>query len=223
MGAKARQKRAKAREEMWLRLAQQPGTHLVWESRRWWGGGCELSTAEQQAIASCRVSFRSVFADPVTVSAGGMSFINKKLFVDVGWPRQWPPGVLEIARLPEGSGQKVTSAVRARLESLRQIVDETGTPVLYTYGIHYAGRADTCITFPDRRWLEFPVWGRFKADAIMTAVDQDGNEVAEYRAPGRVRDTVEITVHPDWKLTDELVLVIAISAGWLHPYFAAHA
>ena len=72
----------------------------------------------------------------------------------------------------------------------------------------------------DRRWLEFPVVrGGFKAhDAIMTAVDQDGNKVAEYQAPRWLRQTV-ITVHPDSTLTDELVLVIAISAPWLHSYF----
>jgi hypothetical protein len=53
----------------------------------------------------------------------------------------------------------------------------------------------------------------------MTAVDQDGNNVAHYRAPSPRQPTVEITVHPDWELTDELVLAIAISAPWLHSYF----
>jgi hypothetical protein len=77
------------------------------------------------------------------------------------------------------------------------------------------------IRFPDRRYLRFPVWGAFKVHAIMTAVDQDGNEVAQYRVPSRhlFRQKVEIAVHPDWELTDELVLVIAISAPWLHSYF----
>ena len=30
---------------------------------------------------------------------------------------------------------------------------------------------------------------------------------------------LSVVVHPDWTLTDELVLVIAISAPWLHSYF----
>jgi hypothetical protein len=30
---------------------------------------------------------------------------------------------------------------------------------------------------------------------------------------------VEITVHPDWNLTDELAFVIAVSDGWLWSYF----
>ena len=51
-----------------------------------------------------------------------------------------------------------------------------------------------------------------------------GNRVARYRfadQPGRKwsSDSVEIIVHPRQKLTDELALVLAISAGWLEEYF----
>jgi hypothetical protein len=58
----------------------------------------------------------------------------------------------------------------------------------------------------------------------MTAVDQARKRVARYRIIegfNRRRKSVEITVHPDWKLTDELVLAIAISAPWLDMYFNA--
>jgi hypothetical protein len=58
----------------------------------------------------------------------------------------------------------------------------------------------------------------------MTAVDQAGNRVARYRTTGRDRQhgwgSVEIIVHPHWKLTDELVLAIAISAPELGSYFS---
>jgi hypothetical protein len=56
----------------------------------------------------------------------------------------------------------------------------------------------------------------------MTAVDQAGTKVARYRfAPTRTgaRMRVEITVHPDQRLTDELTLAIAESAPWLRSYF----
>jgi hypothetical protein len=154
----------------------------------------------------------------MTVSAGGKSFAGTKA-LDPGFPRSWPPGFAEIVGHPEG--QKLTGAVRTRVADLGQFVDETGTPVLYTTGRHYNRRAGACVTFPDRRWLEFPVWGTFKVHAIMTAVDQDGNKVAQYRVPSLnpFRQTVEITVHSDRTLTDELVLAIAISAPWLHSYF----
>lgn len=56
----------------------------------------------------------------------------------------------------------------------------------------------------------------------MTAVDQAGNRAARYRIISSryfAGDTVEITVRPDWKMTDELALAIATSAPWLNGYF----
>jgi hypothetical protein len=55
----------------------------------------------------------------------------------------------------------------------------------------------------------------------MTAVDQAGDRAVRYRIISSryfTGDTVEITVHPDWKLTDGLALAILISAPWLHEY-----
>lgn len=59
------------------------------------------------------------------------------------------------------------------------------------------------------------------AEIIMTAVDQAGNKVARYRiiGPGFFGRPVEIIVHPDQQLTNELVLAIVISAPWLLSYF----
>jgi DivIVA domain-containing protein len=64
--------------------------------------------------------------------------------------------------------------------------------------------------------------GDWYANAIMTAVDQAGNKIARYRrVAGRtgIDQKVEITIHPNQKLTDELVLAIAKSAHWLGKYF----
>jgi hypothetical protein len=56
----------------------------------------------------------------------------------------------------------------------------------------------------------------------MTAMDQAGNKVARYRlAPAKhkwwtdVTNTVEIMVHPEQRLTDDLAIAIAFSAPWL--------
>ena len=223
----ARRKQETARrKETWHGLAQQPGTHLRWESP--WGWRAELRTAEQQAIAAVRGRFGpGVESRRVTViSAGGRSFTGNKVEIpDPGNPASWPPGIAEIIRHSGASSQKPTRAFRAQLgaylNTLTEFVDETGTPVLYTIGRHFDHGSGACITFPDQRWLEFPVQRALKTHAIMTTVDQDENKVAQYRAPSLhpFRQTVEITVHPDWDLTDELVLVIAISAPWFYSYF----
>jgi hypothetical protein len=85
--------------------------------------------------------------------------------------------------------------------------------------------ACACVSFPDQRWLRFLVRGTKPANAIMTAVDQAGNKVIRCRI-SRLRNigsrtALEITVHPDWKLTDELALAIAMSdyCSWLRHYF----
>jgi hypothetical protein len=73
--------------------------------------------------------------------------------------------------------------------------------------------AGSYIKFPDQRWLRFPVRGTSRGNAIMTAVDQAGNKVARYRFTGAGK---EIAVHPDHRLTEELALVIAVSATWIN-------
>jgi DivIVA domain-containing protein len=98
----------------------------------------------------------------------------------------------------------------------RSLFDEAGMPVLHASGKNYYYSAKARIMFADnQRWLQFPVRGTGRANAIMTAVDQAGNRVARYR----LNHGVEITVHPGQQLTDELVLAIAISAPWLSSYF----
>jgi hypothetical protein len=115
---------------------------------------------------------------------------------------------------------------------LRELLDADGLPVLYVSGRHYNFADTGRITFPDQRWLKFPVEesGTRREDAIMTAVDQAGNKIARYRLArrpwwGHVADefteryAVEITVHLGQSLTDELMLALAISAKWLPQYF----
>lgn len=214
----------------WRDFGQQPGTHLRWVSagavRR------ELRTAEQQTIASLR------YGRPTTISTGGRTFTWKRV-TGSSWPdiaeivgRSRREGVhprFLAASTPQAKAiRKDGYAARVVLQ-LRELLDEAGTPILYASGKHLAEGAAACLTFPDQRWLRFPVRGtgfQGRRNAIMTAVDQDGNKVARYRitrrgynlmsgAPGRV----EITVHPDRKLTDELALAIAISAPWVGQYF----
>lgn len=107
----------------------------------------------------------------------------------------------------------------------RKLVDKTETPILYTSGKNFQRSAKARISFPDGRSLRFPVRGTYRPNAIMTAVDEAGNSVARYRIirftmGGLGRHNVEIAVHPGWELTDELMLVIMISAPQLSSYFA---
>jgi len=223
----------------WRDFGQQPGTHLRWVRAR--AVRCDLRTAEQQTIASLR------YGRPTTISTGGRTFAWKKV-TKSSWP-----DIAEIVRpsrgeifhphflaesTPQAKAIRKDGVTARAVLGLRELLDETGTPILYTSSGQQRGRVSAgCITFPDQRWLRFPVrhgWPRPGKNAIMTAVDQDGNKVARYRIPrtGYARrygitstisgapGQVEITVHPDRKLTDELVLAIVISAPWVGQYFA---
>jgi hypothetical protein len=212
-------------DSAWRDFGQLSGTHL------WFGkaarGLSELRTAEPQILASIRGVLDKTF------SAGGKSFTLQRTYAAES------PVVAEL----------LADAVRdhfghyARNTPIRTIqtdlgwklpgragglVDETGTPSLYTAGHNYKWRACACIVFPDRWRLRFLVRGSVLGNAIMTAVDQAGNRVARYRygrfdrskrKVQRSPDSVEIIVHPDRKLTDELALALALSAGWLEQYF----
>jgi hypothetical protein len=105
---------------------------------------------------------------------------------------------------------------------LRSLADRTGLAVLYTAGRHFDRVARGYVEFPGQRWLRFPVRGTARSNAIMTAVDQTGSQVARYRlAAGGVftRRAIEITVHPDQALTDELILTLSLSARWISTFF----
>ena len=204
----------------WRDFALLPGTHLWWV--RAGAVRCELRTAEQQTIASLR------YGRPSAISIGRRTFTWQRV-TGSSWP-----GIAEIVvrsrrewgcwdYLDPKTGEPGPGA-RAGLYN-RELLDETRMPILYTSGSH-RGRGDgACITFPDQRWLRFPVRGTKRANAIMAAVDQAGNHVAQYRIiGGKHRRTifwnmVEIAVHPGQELTDELVLAMTISARWLGSYF----
>jgi hypothetical protein len=202
----------------WNAFGQLPGVHLRWGRV---GGGCsELRTAEGEAIASLQDRRGS---ERMTASIGGRSFSFRK----TGPASPPSPGTAEIAarsfRDIRGHFAEAKHSRQQPAARIAELTDEAGTPILYVRGRHDFERAGASITFPDQRWLRFLVRGTERANAIMTALDQAGNNVARYRIIQngfkREKTSVEITVRPGRQLTDDLVLAIAISAPWLRPYF----
>jgi hypothetical protein len=209
----------------WRDFGRQPGTHLRWGAAGGRLGGPvreELRTPERQAIASRQSRWMNL---PATLSAGGRSFIYQNPGVPAGGAtRLWAGGVAAIAArtVRDRAGHFAAEALGSYAQQeetsrVRALVDDAGTPILYTSGVNYERRAYARVTFPDGRWLRFLVRGTRRANAIMTAVDQTGNNVARYRLPTKY--SVEITVHPGQELTDELVLAITTSAPALSSYF----
>jgi hypothetical protein len=211
-------------DSAWRDFGQVPGTPLRFPKT---ARGAKLLTAEQQTIASVRGFGRETF------STGERSFTLQR---PSGSPS---PAVAEfLARAARDDSGHYAENTRTRnfltnlgFESdmrLRELVDETGAPILYTAGHNYNWRAGACILFPDQRWLRFLVRGSWLGNAIMTAVDQAGDKVARYRyiaKSGRQLKNsswgpAEIIVHPSQKLTDELALALTLSANWFWEYFS---
>jgi DivIVA domain-containing protein len=147
---------------------------------------------------------------------------------------QWPAVAAQISEKEPGSPAHLQRTGQAKLAVKRaagqgrarprpaRLADRTGLPVLYTAGRHLSGDADGYVEFPGQRWLRFPVRGTARSNAIMTAVDQAGRQVASYRMAAEgvfTRRAIEITVHPDQALTDELILTLALTARWISSFF----
>jgi DivIVA domain-containing protein len=204
----------------WHAFGQLPGVHLRWE--RVGGGRSKLRTAEDEAVASLQNVMRG--SELMIASIGGRSFSLRK----TGPASSPSPGIAEItARCFRDKRGHFAEAKHSRQQPymrIDELADEAGALILYVSGAHDLGRAGTCITFPDQRWLRFLVRGTEVGNAIMTALDQAGNSVARYRIIQKGfrrgwQTSVEITVRPGRQLTDDLALAIAISAPWLNSYF----
>jgi DivIVA domain-containing protein len=205
--------------DAWRDFGQQPGARLSWvrtgTMRR------ELRTADQQTVVSFRyAAIAANWPSPTSIvgnhrlSAGGRTFTLKRVTVSA-----WPGIARTISRDRLGTDRNLHHQTDDRDPFLRQLLDETRIAVLYRGGKHIERNAGSYIKFPGHRWLRFPVRGTKRANAIMTAVDQAGNKVARYRFAGS-RKTIEIAVHPDHRLTEELALTIAVSAPWIGDYFS---
>ena len=172
----------------WRDFGQLPGVRLCWRTGWWKEHQGELRTVEQQAMASVG-GFLST-----TAKIGGRSFTLKK----TGRGRYSDPGVTEIAdRAVQNAWGHFNVETASRMQQarqkwergrgagLRELVDETGTPILYVSGGADNKKADACISFPDGRWLRFLVRGTKRTNGVMTAVDQAGEQDRPVHVQGR--------------------------------------
>jgi hypothetical protein len=205
----------------WQDVGQLAGTRLRWHGSE----RGELRTAQEHTIASRRIRTAPLVITDVlragdsnfTVSGemGPGRFVGDAVVTKIAAQRYQD----RDAHFTISSRESARTGW-PRVAGLTALVDETGRPVLWITGSNYAFKASARITFPDERWLRFLVRGTRERNGIMTAVDQAGNKVIRFRRGGAYRDCgTDVVVHPERELTEELVLAIAMSAGWLHDYF----
>ena len=198
----------------------QPGTQLglVKTSVGRW----ELRTAEQYALVSARtVPARTFGRDGRIYRLTRVKAAQwPAVAAEIGSRRPGSPAHLPRTEPDPGTGAEAASrndAAARKDFTLKSLADRAGPPVLYTGGTHIDRSPGGYVQFPGRRWLRFPVRGTRRSNAIMTAVDQEARQLARYMIGDR--RMIHVTVHPDLRLTDELILTVALTARWVSSYF----
>ena len=86
----------------------------------------------------------------------------------------------------------------------------TNVPILRMSGRHYAGKATTRVLLADHTILRFPV-RLGQRHSLMSAVDEAGNHLIEYRF-GQVKPIVtEVVIHPSALAIPHIEVIAAIS------------
>jgi hypothetical protein len=202
--------------DAWLACGGLPGTRLQWV--RTGPLRSELQAEGRQVSASVRrrPPWTGWSGQAGVVRVGGQAFTSQRVSRSArpGTAAKFGAG-FPAAGDPERSGKD---------SHARVLVDQFGLPVLCSGGQNFDHRAGAYIRLPGGRWFQFPVRGPNRGNATMTALDQNGNKVALYRmvrtgGGSTATRQVEVAVHPDQGITDELLLVLAVSAPWLWTYF----
>jgi hypothetical protein len=72
---------------------------------------------------------------------------------------------------------------------------------------------------PGQRALRFPVQGSALHNAVMTGIDQSGNEVMWFRQLGS--GEFEAVISPDRAVSPEVLAMIYAAAPWVAEYYFA--
>jgi hypothetical protein len=106
----------------------------------------------------------------------------------------------------------------------------SGAQVFQVDGQHFNHKSGASIRFADGRLFVFPVAGDAPTASTMTAVDESGNGVIMFRKTSANSDGplmrafspmphIEVAVHPDWHIVDDLLLMIVAASRLLDSYF----
>lgn len=101
----------------------------------------------------------------------------------------------------------------------------TGVAVLRSDGHHFDRRAGARVYLTGRGELSFPVRGRTGTRALMSAVDESGNTLIQYRISSWERKGIfpcpvtEVVLCPIASTIPQIELLVAVSSKWLFNYF----
>ena len=118
--------------------------------------------------------------------------------------------------------QRVSSRWKSPAADLVNVA--TNAQVLRISGGHFNGRAGTRVTLTGQGEIQFPVRGT-GGRALMSAIDESGNCLVEYRSVQAKRgafwyhSTSDVAIDPNTLTTPQIELLVAVSATFLPSYF----
>jgi hypothetical protein len=178
-------------ERDWHDFPNLPGKHLSWRKA---GRGCWELTTDSDGAVSVRRETRSKLRN----------------------------AMIAVPRSYTFTSQGRTYGLQ-RVDKKKNVYDlvntATNAPVLRITGIHYNGGDGTSVSLAGQREIRFPVRGHKKC-ALMSAMDDAGNSLVEYRP---VRGTnnvyVDAVINPNALTVPQIELLVAVSARFLNSYF----
>jgi hypothetical protein len=135
---------------------------------------------------------------------------------------------LGLQAVTTASGTYRVTQVGDRRNDVFDLTDEKNMPVLRVTGRHWAGRESSVVRLSEGRWYRFPILRRLPGGSVMTAIDQSGNKVAQFRRePSRMgrgsllQHRIEVVVNPAHEVTEEIIWMIAAVSGFTVTWYAA--
>jgi len=197
-----------AARERWAGFEHQPGTRLRLRrsgSRRW-----DLVDSGDQVWATC--DGRTFSGSKTIVYAAGRAF-------------RW----VEATKAPgRDVAFRAIGGVVYHDDHTRDLVDATnGQLVLRLTGHHFARKASTVLTLPDRTTITLPVSGWYRENGVLSAVADSGTTLVEYRFNhvrrrgmiGHPYDRVGAIVSPTGLSNPWIVLIAAASCDCLGSFY----
>jgi hypothetical protein len=184
-------------ERDWRDFPNLPGKHLSWRKS---GRGCwELITDCNGAVSVTRES-QSILRGAI-LGASSRSYIFASQGRTYGWQRVGKRKVMVVSRVSD----LVNTA--------------TNAPALRVTGVHYNGVDRTSVSLAGQREIRFPVRGH-KECALMSAMDDSGNSLVEYRLVGGTNKVaVDAVLNPNALTVPNIELLVAVSAPFVNYYF----
>jgi hypothetical protein len=186
-------------ERDWRDFPNLPGRHMSWRKA---GRGCWQLIVESNGVVSVRREKKRPRLLRFSTSSVPRCYSFTSQGQTYGWQR--------VGKRRMAAGSRVADLVNTA----------TNTPVLRITGVHYNDYAGTLVRlWAGQRSILFPVRSSEKC-ALMSAVDDSGHSLVEYRRRHESLLGVDAVINPNALTVPHIELLVAVTAQLFNGYFS---